>query len=131
MLERVFAVREYEPGRPFTAGGLQVTAHPVVHYDLNAFGFRIEGSGVIAYSGDTGPCDTLEQLAREADVFVCEATLGSGAEEPGARGHLAPDEAAVAAERAGAKRLLLTHRPEERNLAPGFELAYDGLALDV
>ena len=131
MLERVFTVAEYEPGRPFAAAGLQVTARKVLHYDIDAFGFRIEGSGVIAYSGDTGPCDSLAELARDADVFVCEATLGSGDEEGAERGHLAADEAVEAAARAGARRLLLTHRPQERKLPAGLELAYDGFALDV
>jgi ribonuclease BN (tRNA processing enzyme) len=131
MLERAFTVAEYEPGRPFAVAGLQVIPSRVLHYDVDAFGFRIEGSGVIAYSGDTGPCDALEELARDADVLICEATLGSGDEEPGERGHLAADEAVEAAERAGAKRLLLTHRPQERNLPGGLELAYDGLSMTV
>ena len=131
MLERAFTVAEYEPGRQFSTAGLQVTARQVVHYDMQAFGFRVEGSSALAYSGDTGPCDALEELARDSDLFVCEATLGNSDEETTERGHLSADEAAEAAERAGAKKLLLTHRPQERPLAEGLELAYDGYTAEI
>ena len=55
MFERAFEVAEYESRMPFTAAGLQVTAVPVEHYDIEAFGFRVEGDRVLAYSGDSGP----------------------------------------------------------------------------
>ena len=45
------------------------------------------------------------------------------------RGHLSADEAKAASDRAGAKRLLLTHRPDERARSAGLELASDGLEL--
>ena len=49
-------------------------------------------------SGDTGPCDALVDIARDADLFVCEATLGSGTEESDLRGHLCVSEAVAALE---------------------------------
>ena len=131
MFERAFDVAEYEPRRPFTAAGLEVTAVPVVHYDIDAYGFRVQGDRLVAYSGDTGPCDELIELARDADLFLAEATLEHGDDDGPLRGHLAPDEAAAAAEAAGAKRLLLTHRPQERVLPAASELAYDGLELEL
>jgi ribonuclease BN (tRNA processing enzyme) len=131
MLERAFEVREYEPGRPFGVGGLEVTAERVVHYDVDAYAFRVEDGRALAYSGDTAPCEPLERLARDADLFVCEATLERGEDETDLRGHLSADEAIAAARRAGAKRLLLTHRPQERPLPDGRELAYDGLSTGV
>ena len=131
MFERAFDVTEYEPRRPFTTAGLEVTAIPVEHYDIAAYGFRVRGERLLAYSGDTGPCDALVELARDADLFVCEATLEQGDLDGPVRGHLAPEEASAAAEAAGAKRLLLTHRPHERLLPESAELAHDGLELDV
>ena len=131
MLDRAFDVAEYEPRRPFTAAGLEVTAVPVVHYDIDAYGFRVQGDRLLAYSGDTGPCDELVELGRDADLFVCEATLERGDLDGPDRGHLAPDEAAAAAGAAAATRLLLTHRPHERPLPDSAELAYDGLEVDV
>jgi ribonuclease BN (tRNA processing enzyme) len=102
---------------------------PVDHYDIDAYGFRVQGDRLLAYSGDSGPCDALAELGRDADLFVCEATLERADLDGPERGHLAPDEAAGAA--AGAKRLLVTHRPQELSLPDTVELAYDGLELEI
>ena len=130
MLDRAFDVAEYEPRRPFTAAGLEVTAVPVVHYDIDAYGFRVEGGRSLAYSGDSGPCEALAELARDADLFLCEATLETGTDEGADRGHLSVAEAVAAFEQSAARRLLLTHRPHEREV-DGPDLAHDGLELDV
>jgi ribonuclease BN (tRNA processing enzyme) len=132
MFENAFRVHEYEDARPFEAAGFLVEARRVLHYDLLAFGFRVSANGtVLAYSGDSGPNDQLAELARDAALFVCEATLQEPNPEGGTRGHLAADEAEEAFVRSGASRLLLTHRPSERPLDPRFELAYDGLEIDL
>ena len=117
--------------RPSRAAGLKVTAVPVKHYDIEAFGFRVEGDRVLAYSGDSGPCPALGELAHDADLLLCEATLASGDLDGPSRGHLAPEEVEAAAAGAHAKRILLTHRPEERPAPAGSELAYDGLELEL
>jgi ribonuclease BN (tRNA processing enzyme) len=97
-----------------------------------AFGFRASSNGtVLAYSGDSGPSEALPELAENADLFVCEATLLQPNPEGGTRGHLAADEAVEAFEAAGAKRLLLTHRPTERPLDSALEQAHDGMKLEV
>jgi ribonuclease BN (tRNA processing enzyme) len=130
MLDRAFDVAEYEPRQPFTAAGLEVTAIPVVHYSIDAYGFRVRGnSRLFAYSGDTGPCPALEEIAHGADLFLCEATLERGELEGDDRGHLDTDEAIAAA--TTAHRLVLTHRPQELPVPDGIELAYDGLELTV
>ena len=131
MFEAAFVVHEFERGVPFTVGPIEVTALKVLHYDLDAYGFRVSADGnVLAYSGDSGPSDALAELARDADLFVCEATLGAPNPEGGTRGHLAADEADAAFKRSGAKRLLLTHRPKERELDPQYEQVHDGFELD-
>ena len=130
MFERAFDVAEYDVRTPFTAAGLQVTAVPVEHYNLEAFGFRVEGDRVLAYSGDSGPCEGLVELARGADLLLGEATLLTGDLDGPERGHLAPDETDAAARGARAKRILFTHRPDELPSPPGSELAYDGLELE-
>jgi ribonuclease BN (tRNA processing enzyme) len=132
MFEDAFRVSEYEDGREFHVAGMTVTARHVLHYDLLAFGFRVCCNGkTMAYSGDSGPSDELAELARDADLFLCEATLLEPNPEGGVRGHLAADEAKAAFEAAGAKRLLLTHRPKERPLPEGFEQVHDGQQIDV
>jgi ribonuclease BN (tRNA processing enzyme) len=132
MFEEAFRLHEYVDGEPFTAAGFEITPHRVLHYQLLAFGFRAAANGtVIGYSGDSGPSDGLTEIARKADLFVCEATLLASNPEGGTRGHLAADEAIAAFEAGGAKRLLLTHRPFERPLAEPIELAHDGLEIEL
>jgi ribonuclease BN (tRNA processing enzyme) len=130
MLDRAFAVSEYEARVPFVAGGLEVTAVPVDHYDIPAFGFRVKGDRILAYSGDSGPSAALAELARDADLLLTEATLDNGGYDGPERGHLSPDEASAAATDARALRVVLTHRPVEREAPPGAELAHDGLELE-
>ena len=73
-----------------------------------------------------GPSEELVELARDADLFLCEATLDAPRPDGGLRGHLSASEANDAFERSGAKRLLLTHRPKERPLEAEFEQVHDG-----
>jgi len=128
--EEAFAVSEYRAGEAFTAAGFRVTPLPVPHYERPAFGFRVEdGSTTLAYSGDTAPAETLTELARDADLFLCEATLGEAEHEP--RGHLTASEALEAAAAAGARRTILTHRPAELPPPDGCEVARDGLELEL
>jgi ribonuclease BN (tRNA processing enzyme) len=86
---------------------------------------------VVGYSGDSGPSDGLAEIARDADLFVCEATLLRPNPEGGTRGHLSSEEALEAFEASGAKRLLITHRPFERPLDGQLELARDGLEIEL
>lgn len=93
-------------------GPLTVTVARMAH-PVETWGMRVEHDGkVIAYSADTGPCEALVDLARGADLALFESSF-----EPGRDSHAPPDlhltgeEAAQAAARAGARRLLLTHLP--------------------
>ncbi|HET8606854.1 MAG TPA: MBL fold metallo-hydrolase [Gaiellaceae bacterium] len=130
MWETAFALREYAEGEPFEAAGLTVTALRLPHYTLTTYGLRVANeSRTLAYSGDSGPTDRLAELARDVDLFVCEATLARGDLDGEPRGHLSADEAVAAFEASGAKRLLLTHRPHELPIPDGLEQARDGLEL--
>jgi ribonuclease BN (tRNA processing enzyme) len=132
MFDRAFDIHEYEDGVAFAAAGVTVTPRRVLHYTMLAFGFRVSDNGTtLAYSGDSGPSDALPELARDADLFLCEATLLAPNPEGGTRGHLAADEAAAAFDASGARRLLLTHRPAERPLENGYEQVYDGFELPL
>jgi ribonuclease BN (tRNA processing enzyme) len=102
----------------------------LAHYDELTFGLRVsDGAHTLAYSGDTAPTPRLAELAHDADVFLCEATLGDP--EPAERGHLTAGEASDAFEASGARRLVVIHRPDELPLDPSVERAYDGLELDL
>jgi ribonuclease BN (tRNA processing enzyme) len=133
MFERTFVLAEYEPETTFsTAAGLDV--HPVrlPHYKLETYGFRVtNGAATLAYTGDTGPSERITELARDADLLVCEATLETGAADGEPRGHLSAEEALDAFAASGARTLLLTHRPSELPVPDGVELAYDGMQVEV
>ena len=132
MFERTFHLDEYGPDTPFEVGKLTVTATRVPHYTLQTYAFRVESdSHVLTYSGDSAPSQELVDAARDVDLFVCEATLLRGELDGQPRGHLSLEEAIEAYEASGAKRLLVTHRPCELPAPEGYELAYDGLELDV
>jgi ribonuclease BN (tRNA processing enzyme) len=132
MFDRVFTVREYAPDQAFAAAGIDVTPMRLPHYRLETYGFRLAANGkTIAYSGDSGPSERLAELARDTDLFVCEATLLNGVDDGLPRGHLSVDEALAAAADSGTRRVLLTHRPAELPVPDGIELAYDGLELEL
>jgi ribonuclease BN (tRNA processing enzyme) len=132
MFERAFELREYKGGEPFEVGGFEISALRLPHYTLETYGLRVSnGDKTVAYSGDSGPTDLLAELARDADLFICEATLLSGDADGEPRGHLSIDEAVAAFGDSGAGRLLLTHRPHELPVDEGLELAHDGLELTI
>ena len=132
MFERTFHVQEYRGREPFAVGDLSVTAIQVPHYRLETYAFRVDGNNsLLAYSGDSAPSQELVETARDADLFVCEATLLRGELDGEPRGHLSLDEAIDAFTASGAKRLLVTHRPCELPDPEGYELAFDGLEIDL
>ncbi|GGM41048.1 MBL fold metallo-hydrolase [Longimycelium tulufanense] len=92
----------------FRIGTLTVTTARVVH-PCEAYGFRIEHDGaVLAYTGDTGTCSAVVELARDADLLLAEATWTHREDNPPDL-HLSGREAGELAARAGARRLVLTH----------------------
>jgi ribonuclease BN (tRNA processing enzyme) len=126
----VFEVHEYVEGEPFEAAGFELVALRLPHYDVTSFGFRVSANGsMLAYTGDSAPSPALAELGRDADLFVCEATLARP--EPGLRGHLTLDEALDAYNQSSARRFLVVHRPTELPVPEGIELAYDGMELEV
>jgi len=126
----LFPVHEYDDDEPFTAAGFELEAYRMLHYALQSYGIRVsDGARTLAYSADSAPCEGLVELARDADLFLCEATLAQP--EQGIRGHLTFDEAQDAFTSSGAERLIIIHRPDELPLPEGIELAQDGMQLDV
>ncbi len=112
-----FDFREYD-GHPVVVGPFTVRTTRLCH-PIAAYGIRVEAGGkVLAYSGDSGPCDALHDVADGADVFVCEAAFLEGGDNP-ADLHLTGKQAGAVATEAGVGRLVLTHIPpwHDRRLA--------------
>jgi ribonuclease BN (tRNA processing enzyme) len=128
MFEEAFELREFAPEEPFTTAGFAVEARRLPHYTLVSYGFRVSRNGrTLAYSGDSAPTSELAELARGADLFLCEATLAEGGRDGVPRGHLSAEEALAAAD----GPILLTHRPIELPPPDGVPLAHDGLVVEV
>jgi ribonuclease BN (tRNA processing enzyme) len=133
MFEGVFTLAEYAERTPFrTAAGLEVTPIKVPHYLIDTYALRVtNGQRTLAYSGDCAPSGQLAETAQDADLFLCEATLIDSEADSLPRGHLSIAEALEAFERSGAKRLLLTHRPDELPVDEGLEKAEPGLMVEI
>jgi ribonuclease BN (tRNA processing enzyme) len=121
-----FEFREW--GGPVEIGPFTVTALPVTH-PVPAFGLRISAGGTtLGYTGDTGPCAAVDEVAREADLFLAEASFVTTADNPPDL-HLTGVDVGAAATRAGARQVVLTHVPPwhdpEDSLAEALT-AYDG-----
>jgi ribonuclease BN (tRNA processing enzyme) len=92
----------------FEVGPFRVQARDMAHIGVPALGYRIEMDGrALAYSGDTGPSEHLVELAREADVFLCEATWQEDMDL--LPFHLSGRQAGEHAQAAEVDRLVLTH----------------------
>lgn len=103
------AVSEAGPGARFrvAGGAFTVGVRKTVHTPESQ-GYRLADAdgAVLAYSGDSDECDDLVDLARDADVFLCECSFPDALYAPG---HLTPSRAGRLAARAGARKLVLTH----------------------
>lgn len=107
----IFDVRSWVDGEAVTFGALRVQPGLVSH-PTESYGMRISDptGATLVYSADTGYCDAVIELARGADVFLCEASWTHAANRP-PNLHLSGTEAGRIAAAAGVGQLLLTHIP--------------------
>jgi ribonuclease BN (tRNA processing enzyme) len=104
----IFDFRTLYDGHEARLGGLRLLSRAVVH-DTEAYGLRAECEGsVLAFSGDSGPCPALTELATDADLFLCEADIDRHRDGE-RRVHLTPEDAGAVAEEANVRELLVTH----------------------
>jgi ribonuclease BN (tRNA processing enzyme) len=114
-LSDVLDFRPVADGGTVGGAGVGLRATPVEH-PVPAYAVRVEHGGAsLVYSGDTGPCAGLVELARGVDVLLCEASwphvVPGRWEEPPSGLHLSGRQAGEHAKAAGVGRLLLTHVP--------------------
>jgi len=133
-VERRFAVEfvELAAGQSRPLGPLTVTGFGVVHPSgAPPLALRVACAGkVVAYSGDTEWTEALIDVARDADLFVCEAY----AFDRRVKYHLDYRTLAEQRGRLGCRRLVLTHMSDDmlaRLPLPGVESAEDGMVLEV
>jgi ribonuclease BN (tRNA processing enzyme) len=108
LLDEVYDFHGLDHDQRLEIGPFQVDLKQVNH-PIETYGMRISADGrSVAYSADSGESDALVELARAADIFLCEASYLDGDDNPGDV-HLTGSQAGAHATRAGADRLLLTH----------------------
>jgi ribonuclease BN (tRNA processing enzyme) len=91
-------------------GPFLVEPCPVAH-PVPAYGLRVSAGGrTLAYTGDTGPCRALDELAAGADLLLAEASFRHGDDNPDDL-HLTGRQAGEVAARNDVPRLVLTHVP--------------------
>lgn len=95
-------------GRQDLGDGLVLTHAEVPHLPPTNAVRLDHGGRALVYGADCAPNDALVDLARGADVLICECTFGADAVPDGVP-HLDAHSAGVIAARAGVGRLLLTH----------------------
>ena len=80
---------------------------PMTHIE-SSIGYRITAADgtSIAFTGDTDFCENAITLARDVDLFICEAALPDAMK---VEGHLTPSVAGRIATEAGVRQLVLTH----------------------
>ena len=95
---------------PVRLGPFTVDPVPVVH-PVPAYALRVSADGgLVAYTGDTGPCPGLARVAAGADLLLAEASFEDGRDNPPDL-HLTGGEAGRLAAEHGVPRLVLTHIP--------------------
>lgn len=106
-----FDIRTYDPHGTLGIGEISVRFSPTRHY-IATYAMRFEAGGKsVTYSADTAPEERVTDLARETNLFICEATLAPAGETELPLGHSSARQAAQMAAAAGVERLLLTHYP--------------------
>ena len=102
------------PGRVKESDYWQVTAAPAQHVEpyLDSLAYRLDtDEGSIVFTGDTQPCDSVLELAKDADMMLCmcwddqERMDGEGE----AQGQCGTVGAAEMAQEAGVEQLVLVH----------------------
>lgn len=108
LINGVYDIHPVERDQTIGIGPFEVDLAAVNH-PVETYGMRIRAGGrSLTYSADTGECEALVGLARDTDLFLCEASYLDGEDNP-PDVHLTGRSAAEHAVRAGAHRLVLTH----------------------
>jgi len=128
MLDAAYVLHGFTAGDRLDIGPFRAQTRPLPHFVPNA-GVRLAaGDRVLAYTGDSGPCPDVVELARDADLLLAEATYLDQVPAD-SRGHQSSArEAGRQAAEAGVGQLLLTHLRPGADPAAARAAARDGYA---
>jgi ribonuclease BN (tRNA processing enzyme) len=109
MLSDAYVLHEFEAGCSLNIGPFRAQTWLLPHFVANV-GVRLTADGsVLAYTGDTGPSPDVVELARDADLFLGEATYIDEVPEHSRPFLSSARQVGRYAARANVSRLLLTH----------------------
>lgn len=121
-------VTEVAPGLMYEDEDVKVYIDLVEHIPTeitDCFGIRFEAEGkVVAFSGDTAPCEAMIRLAKDADLLIHECTFPESFLEHRARSgvgtyaHTSPLQLGELAVKANVKSLVATHFGHFDSLSP-------------
>ncbi len=127
-------LRTLQEGKPITWKGKKISVEKAT---------VLQKGKKIAYVTDTLPCTNAALLAQDADVLICESTFASTLKEKAEEyKHMTAKDAALLAQQANAKKLLLTHfsqrykttqeiEEDAKTYFPGAVCAYDFMKVHV
>ncbi|MDO5034293.1 MAG: MBL fold metallo-hydrolase [Actinomycetaceae bacterium] len=112
--ELEFKAVEMRELEPLTIGPLTITPYAANH-TVEGFGYRVEGPSeedpnkrvVLAYTGDTDTCDSIQQMANGVQLLLSESGFTAADTTRGI--HLTGARAAQIAKNGGVGTLVLTH----------------------
>jgi len=109
MLSDDYNIRVEEVGRTEWEwpGGMAFRAIPMLHFiPTVGYLFKKPNGPSLAYSGDTGFCGELVELASMADALLVECSLPDRLRMDG---HMSPSDVARVGMESGVKKMILTH----------------------
>ena len=109
-LDDATAIRPFDAGDRFDIGPVAVRTWALPHSVPNAGVRMTAGGATLAYTGDSGPSPDLVVLARDADLFLAEATFAERVPSSSERTLSSALQAGRTAVEAGVGSLMLTHR---------------------
>jgi ribonuclease BN (tRNA processing enzyme) len=113
--DAAFDIAEFDPETDLQIGPLAIRFERSRHY-VPAWGMTIVApdGARLAYTGDTGPSDSMIGFVHGADLLLVEAALRSASEDDPARGHLTAEEAIDLAHGADVGAALIVHYDPSR-----------------
>ncbi|WP_159721278.1 MBL fold metallo-hydrolase [Enterococcus sp. CSURQ0835] len=116
-MENVSEGRPYFESEELKLGPFLVTfmktIHPVPCYAMRFV--EVKTGAVFVFTGDSGYLEGFNQFAKEADLFLADTYLFNGHEHH--KAHFTAQEAGSFAKTARVKKLVLTHLPQQGDLA--------------
>lgn len=108
------SAKDITAGKIFSGSSWEITGADAVHVQpyLDSLAYRVDSDeGSVVFTGDTEPCDSVLELAKDADVMLSmcwdeEEHMLEGGEQHGVMGTIS---AAKFAQEVGVKKLVLVH----------------------